>query len=113
MTKSSLGSLAALAFLAGCSASHGTIGKTEGAWGALNDAELVPTSPQYLINKSRGESFRVCLPQYMADMFPGVENEIVASVNLWGAALGRSIPVDVQRRDLPRATANQSVDDLA
>jgi hypothetical protein len=100
----------------GCSTSDRTeppTGELESRWGFLNDESLVPTSPQYLVNKSRNATYRVCLPQYMADAFPGINAEIHAAINVWASYLGRSIPVEIVPKDLPRARPDQSVDDLA
>lgn len=100
---------------AACSApasSDGPSAGVESRWGFLNDASLTPDAPQFLVNKTRGAKFRVCLPRYMADALPGIESEIYAAVNVWGSYLGRSIPVEIETKDLPRARAEQSIDDL-
>ena len=89
------------------------VGQGEYRWGLLNDDSLVPEAPQYLVNKARGATYRVCLPRYMSDALPGIESEVFASINVWGAYLGRTINVEVVTKDLPRSRADQSVDELA
>jgi hypothetical protein len=109
-----IGTLAAMTALSAChGADQSREGQDKAAWGALNDASLLPDSPQYLMNKKQGEAFRVCLPNYMAEMYPGIEEEIPAAINVWASALGRSIPVEIEKRDLPRSRADQDVDALA
>jgi hypothetical protein len=110
----------ACALLAGASSACGTSAQhddpsaeTEARWGFLDDVALKPDAPQFLVNKARGETFRVCLPRYMADAFPGIESEVFAAVNVWAAYLGRSIPIAIETKDLPRGRADQSIDDLA
>ena len=93
--------------------SDGASAGVESRWGFLDDASLTPEAPQFLVNKARGAKFRVCLPRYMADAFPGVESEVYAAVNVWASYLGRLIPVEIETKDLPRGRADQSVDDLA
>jgi hypothetical protein len=94
--------------LAGCRTvvPHGN--GAEVKWGHLADESLLPTSPQFLINKKPGDKFKICLARYMADLFPGVEAELDAAVNVWAAYLGRKIPVEVTLADLPRAQAGQT-----
>lgn len=85
---------------------------TEAAWGHMSQG-LVPTSPQFLINKPRGASYRVCLASYMSDDFPGIETELQAAINVWASYLGRTVQVELTRADLPRAKAEQSLDDVS
>ncbi len=82
-------------------------------WGHLNVENLQPTSPQFLINKTRGVNFKVCLAKYLRDQFPGIEQEIDASVNIWASYIGRKIPVTIETKDLPRAKAGDDVNDFA
>lgn len=89
------------------------VGQGEYRWGLLDDDSLVPDAPQYLINKARGATYRVCLPRYMSAALPGIESEIFASINLWATYLGRSLNVEIVAKDLPRSRADQSVDELA
>jgi hypothetical protein len=84
----------------------------EARWGFLSESSLVPDAPQYLVNKPRGAAYRVCLPRYMTAAYPGIEAEIFAAVNVWAAYLGRSIPVAIETKELPRARADQSVEQL-
>ena len=89
------------------------VGQGEYRWGFLNEDSLVPTSPQYLVNKTRSAKYRVCLPRYMSEALPGIESEVFAAINVWGAYLGRSIAVEIVTKDLPRARADQTIDDLS
>lgn len=97
----------ALALLVGCAPGSSTdSGEQQSAWGHLS--ELSPTAPQFLVNKKRGETFRVCMPRYMTASFPGVKAEVEAAVNVWGAYIGRTVPVEIEEADLPRATSADS-----
>jgi hypothetical protein len=78
------------------------------SWGHLQDQSLTPNAPHFLINKKPGDAYKVCVPQYMVDDLPGVKSEIEAAINVWGSYLGRSIPVDIHVRNLPRATAQDT-----
>jgi hypothetical protein len=93
--------------------SDGPVGQGEYGWGFLNEDSLVPDAPQYLVNKTRGAKYRVCLPRYMQDALPGIESEVFAAINVWGAYLGRSVNVEIVTKDLPRSRTDQSVDELA
>ena len=97
----------------GGTGSEEKVGQGEYHWGFLNEDSLVPSSPQYLVNKTRNAKYRVCLPRYMSGTLPGIESEVFAAINVWGAYLGRSIAVEIVTKDLPRSRADQSVDDLA
>jgi hypothetical protein len=97
----------------GPASSDGPTAGVESRWGFLNDASLTPNAPQFLVNKARGAKFRVCLPRYMADAFPGIESEVYAAVNVWASYVGRTILVEIETKDLPRGRADQSIDDLA
>ena len=101
--------------LVGCASSPSSdhVDATESAWGHLADDALVADAPQFLINKPRGSSFRICAPRYMVDALPDLEVELGAAASIWGSYLGRAVPVAVEVRDLPRARADQNVDDLA
>ncbi len=66
------------------------------SWGHIQDEALLPSSPQYLINKKPGETYRICLAPRMAQELPGVAAELEAAVKIWGSYIGRSIPVDVK-----------------
>ncbi len=81
---------------------------SELSWGHLQDQSLNPSAPQYLINKKPEDVYKVCVPRYMVDDLPGVEDEIKAAVNVWAAYLGRSINVETRVLDLPRATATDT-----
>jgi hypothetical protein len=85
---------------------------TEAAWGHMSQG-LAPTSAQFLINKKRGASYRVCLASYMKDDFPGIESELHAAINIWASYLERSVQVEITTVDLPRAKAEQSLDDVS
>ena len=102
---SSLG-LALLVGAVACSdagEADGPSSAAESRWGFLNESSLVPDAPQYLVNKPRGATYRVCLPRYMASMYPGIESEIFAAINVWAGYLGRSIPVAIETKELPRS----------
>ncbi|MDQ3232656.1 MAG: hypothetical protein M3Q07_12625 [Pseudobdellovibrionaceae bacterium] len=82
------------------------------SWGHLKDQSLHPDAPQYLINKKPGETYKVCVPQYMVNELPGVESEIKAAINIWAAYLGRTIEVETQVMNLPRAGATDTTQTL-
>jgi hypothetical protein len=96
----------------GPASSDGASAGVESRWGFLNDASLTPDAPQFLVNKARGAKFRVCLPKYMADALPGIDSEVYAAVNVWASYVGRTIPVEIETKDLPRGRPDQSIDDL-
>ncbi|HSO34166.1 MAG TPA: hypothetical protein VLT33_16640 [Labilithrix sp.] len=102
-----------LALGCGDAATEAPVGQGEYRWGLLDEDSLVPDAPQYLVNKARGATYRVCLPRYMAEALPGIEPEVFASINVWAAYLGRTVNVEIVTKDLPRSRADQSVDDLA
>ena len=85
---------------------------SETKWGHLDDRFFVPDSPAYLVNKSKGSTFKVCLAKYMVDELPGIQTEIETAVNIWASYLGRSIPVAITVKDLPRAKAGDNANDL-
>jgi len=82
--------------------------KSDLSWGHLQDQSLHPNAPQYLINQSPNQVYKVCVPQYMVDDLPGIEAEIKAAINIWAAYLGRSIEVETIVKDQPRAIAGES-----
>lgn len=82
-------------------------------WGHLADQDLIPASPAYLINKTTTGRFKVCLAKYMMDSFPGIQTEIQSAVNIWAFYLGRTIPVDITIKDLPRANTEDTALTLA
>lgn len=95
-----------LTFAAACSQlANEETGEAESAWGHLSSARLNATAPQFLINKDVGAKYRVCLASYMTQALPGIETEIDAAINVWGQYLGRTIPVEVVTKELPRAAA--------
>lgn len=81
-------------------------------WGIIDDEILKPDSPQFLINKKTGQEFRVCLAEYMNELFPGIDQEIIAAVNIWASYLGRSIKVTIVPTKLPRATNTATPEEL-
>lgn len=81
-------------------------------WGHLGDPFFLPESPSYLINKPKGASYNVCLAKYMIDALPGIQSEIEAAVNIWAFYLGRTIPVAIAVKDLPRAVAGDTAASL-
>src|SRR5688572_13941760 len=88
------------------------VGSDLAEWGHVNTG-LTPRAPQFLINKQRGEGMRACLPTYMTQMFPGIREELTAAVNVWARYLGRSIDVEYEIVDLPRARADQTPETLS
>jgi len=86
------------------------LGTSRDAWGHLSSSGLTPSAPQFLINKDVGKPYRVCLASYMTTLYPGFEIELDAAINAWGVYLGRAIPVEIVTKDLPRATAADTVD---
>jgi hypothetical protein len=74
-------------------------------WGHLDKFDS--KHPFFLINKKPGEVYRVCMARYMRDEIPGIEEELKAAVNIWGAYLGRSIPMVIEVKDLPRPTGTK------
>lgn len=74
----------------------------EYAWGHLPpDWRLKPGERMFLINRKAGEAFRVCLPTAVAKAWPTVEKELAAAANVWAHALGRTVDVRFDRRELP------------
>lgn len=105
--------LAAVLGAAGCASENESgpdVGESQGAWGHL---ALDPASPQFLVNKRPGQTWRGCVPRYMTTTLPGIEAEIEAAVNVWASYLDRHIDVQLEVKDLPRATAGQSPYDLS
>ncbi|MFN8370163.1 MAG: hypothetical protein U0T83_06005 [Bacteriovoracaceae bacterium] len=83
-----------------------------GNWGHLSSESLVPNSPIYLINKKANEPYNICLAQYMVEKFPGIQEEIIASANIWSHYIGREIQIKINIKDLPRGTKNEDEDQL-
>lgn len=111
MTRSILlGGLLALFLVSSCRTSSSD---SEIKWGHLNDPLLVPASPSYLINKTTRDSYNICLAKYMVDLYPGIDTEIQAAIHIWAFYLGRSIPVKITIKDLPRAKASDSPEALS
>lgn len=86
---------------------------SEVKWGHSDDPFFLPESPAYLINKSKGASYSICLAKYMLDELPGIQIELTTAVNIWATYLGRSIPVVITVKDLPRAKASDTTRELA
>lgn len=113
MTRLGLAALLALSVLpAAACAEHTTdADQSTSAWGHLPN--LDPRAPQFLINKKHGETYRVCMAQYVADTMPGAAAEVQAAIQSWGTYLSRTIPVEVKVVELPRARADQTLGDVS
>ncbi|MFW7379031.1 MAG: hypothetical protein ACOH5I_09520 [Oligoflexus sp.] len=81
-------------------------------WGHLANSGLNPQAPQFLINQKPDDSYRVCLPEYLADELPGISSEIIASINIWAHYLGREIAVEILQKNLAKPDKSQSSDML-
>jgi hypothetical protein len=117
MASTSVRALAGLALVASAVACAATaeptdakIDSLQGAWGHL---QLDPRSPQFLVNKRNGQTWRACVPRYMTTKMPGFEAELEAAVNLWAHYVDRRIAVQIEVKDLPRATATSDLRELA
>ncbi len=95
-------------------ARHGQDGLriVEGYWGHLTDLEQTTASPMYLAHLEKGQTYKICMGQNISKKYPGIEEEIKASINIWAAYLGREIPVEFSYADLPQATADDNNHDL-
>jgi predicted Zn-dependent protease with MMP-like domain len=71
-----------------------------GFWGHLEQVEKSDSTKLFLIHLKDQADFNVCLAQEMSDKLPGVEEEIKASINIWGHYIGRKIRVNITKRTL-------------
>jgi len=92
---------------------HSTELKTVlGNYGHLTRIGTFTTSPLYLSLLKKEETYKVCLSSKMASIYPGIENEIKASINIWAHYLDRKINVEITKIYLPLATEDMSTKDI-
>lgn len=73
----------------------------------VNESHLTPA---FLINHDPSNSYDVCLSENMKNNFPGIEEEIKASINIWGYYIGRKIDVNIITRKLPVPDSSWSLE---
>jgi len=78
-------------------------------YGHLSSLEKSHLTPAFLINHDPTQTYDVCLSENMAENFPGIEQEIKASINIWGYYIGRKIDVNIIKRPLPTADSSWTV----
>ena len=82
----------------------------KGYWGHLDEVEDSTPSHLFLAHVKPNETYTVCLAQYMVDRYPGIKNEIEASIDLWGHYIGRKFPITIDVKNIrpPRRNENPS-----
>ena len=78
----------------------------ESKYGHLNTLNKSYLKNTFLIHHDPKESYDICLSTKTARNFPGIEEELVASINIWGHYIGRNIQVNFVHRDLPLPDTN-------
>lgn len=90
----------------------GKLEVTPGYWGNLTTLNDFPESKLFLINLTKKQSYRICLPKYLTEKFDGIENEIRASVQIWGYYIGREINLTIDVVDLPELDSRMRADKI-
>jgi hypothetical protein len=104
-----------LLFLASCGeklVDTSNIKMIEGSWGHLSDDAMSNTrpSPMYLYNLEPGQTYKVCLSKEISETIPGVEEEVIAAINIWAHYIGREIPVEISIKDIPAEFTKDQVE---
>jgi hypothetical protein len=79
-------------------------------YGHLKTINKGHLTPAFLINHDPSTTYDVCLSETMERNFPGIKEEIKASINLWGYYIGRKIDVNVITRNLPQPDGSWTLD---
>lgn len=79
-----------------------------GFWGHLESVGEFASQTLHLIFTPAGHPYKVCIPQYMVQEFPGLQAEVEASILIWSHYIGRNIKVEVLVEDIPRQQSGQS-----
>ncbi|MBI2519621.1 MAG: hypothetical protein HYV97_04365 [Bdellovibrio sp.] len=97
-----------------CSRQTGTEGfkVLQGYWGHLTSLEDTAASPMFLGHIEKGQTYKICLGEYMPKKYPGIEQEIKAAINIWAHYIGREIAVEIVYAALPAATSDDNKEDL-
>ena len=64
-------------------------------YGHLKSVKESHLTPAFLINHNPSDTYDVCLSETMESNFPGIKEEIKASINIWGYYIGRKIDVNI------------------
>lgn len=81
-------------------------------FGHLDRVSEVNPSSLFLITHPKDKEFKICLSSEMANKFPGIKDEIYASINIWGHYIGRIIPITIKEVYLPFPSENWSSKDI-
>lgn len=90
----------------------GKLEVTAGYWGnhiRLNDFH---NSRIFLINVTKKQNYKICLPKYLSEKYEGIENELSASVHIWGYYIGRDINLKIDVTDLPVPDLHMEADKI-
>jgi hypothetical protein len=79
-----------------------------GNWGHLTSLTKVNPTKMYLSHVRRDEPYKICLANYMVEKYPGIESELTAAVNIWAHYIGRRLPVEIIKTNLPQAYPEDS-----
>jgi hypothetical protein len=79
-----------------------------GHWGHLSSINKVNPTKMYLSHVRRSEPYKICLANYMVEKYPGIESELNAAVNIWAYYIGRSLPIEIIKTNLPQAYTGDS-----
>tara|TARA_B100000925_G_scaffold45266_1_gene29523 strand:+ start:10283 stop:12325 length:2043 start_codon:yes stop_codon:yes gene_type:complete len=80
-------------------------------YGHLKTVKESHLTPAFLINHNPTDTYDVCLSERMESNFPGIKEEIKASINIWGYYIGRKIDVNIITRQLPVPDTSWSLED--
>ena len=62
-------------------------------FGPLNEIRTLTPSRAFLLHLKAGDSYTICIPDYLQRDLPGLDQELAASINIWGYYIGRNVPI--------------------
>ncbi|MGK5081783.1 hypothetical protein WDW37_00635 [Bdellovibrionota bacterium FG-1] len=62
-------------------------------FGPLEEIQNLTPSRAFLLHLKAGDSYTICIPDYLQHDLPGLDQELAASINLWGYYIGRNVPI--------------------
>ena len=70
-------------------------------YGHLTSVDDYNSSALFLSTLAKGQEYKICLSEKLTKKYPGIKEEIEASVNVWAHYIDRKIPVNIVVKNLP------------
>ena len=82
-------------------------------YGHLTSVDDYNASPLFLATLPKDQEYKICLSEKLTKKYPGIKEEIEASVNVWAHYIDRKIPINIVVKNLPFPSHGWDIKDFS